>query len=182
MSMENNNNEHESKLVREELEAIAPKLASMKKNQPFGLPEDYFSSLEHKVMQQIKQGQQPVTPPAQNAPWWAGIAFLFSGRVLATSVASILVLSISLFFLHGAMNSQTVAAGTDTSVALSGISQQDLNAYVLNHADDIDLSDMDATTLNTIAQNYKIKDNNLAVPGSNGIDDTDDYYNNDEIL
>jgi len=152
------NTEKKKEQLRKELEDIAPTLAAMTKTNPFGIPENYFSSLEYRVMQQIKKAETPKLSAKDNFKvWWTNVIALFSGRVLATAVASMIVLGISLFFLHTAlMNAGN--RSSDSGLEFSGLSNEELGNYVITHSEEFDLADIDPETLNAVAQNYKMKD------------------------
>jgi hypothetical protein len=187
--MRTEENNHEKEQLRKELEEIAPSLAAMKKTNPFGLPENYFSGLEYRVMQQIKREEAPKAIEIGLSDrikfWWdKRFAVLFSGRIVAPVMASILVLTVSLFFLHQALVNSSNRS-TDNGLEFSGLSNEELSSYVINHADEFDLADIDPETLNNVAHKYKLKNNG---PGSQKeeqkapADDVDDQTPNEEVL
>ena len=179
--------------LRKELEEEidTPILANMNKTNPFKVPENYFSSLEDKVMQQLK----PQMPQVQQLPtfkeqmqyiWDTHLAFFFTGRVVVPVFASLIVLVVSFVGFHHAMvNSANYAMGntpansTEASIELSGITKEELSSYVISHSDEFDLSDVDQATLSSVAENYKMKD---IIPGTKDAQEMDDASSIEDML
>ena len=179
--------------ISEELEQLAPSLSSMKKANPFVLPENYFDHLEYKVMERIK-AEKPTASAKTASPqislrqWWdTNMAVLFTWRIIAPIIASVLVLGISLNFMHSALSSYSSSSPSESGLELSGLSDNDLSKYIVTHSEEFDLNDVDPQILNEVAENYEIKDGAPVKPSAAGqkdkaVDELDDQLTTEEVL
>ncbi|MDX2003222.1 MAG: hypothetical protein SFW35_12355 [Chitinophagales bacterium] len=133
--------------VRKELEEIAPHLAAKEKQNPFLVSENYFSQLEEQLLAQIATSPAPPKPDMWQE-MRASLAYLGrmlgTGRVLAPALIAIFVLGVSLWLYR-------MPTPPPQALQLSSVSDAELMAYVQEDLDDIDLTQLDSATLETVA-------------------------------
>jgi len=109
--------------VAEELEAVSPLLASLPKTNPFSLPENYFENIQTAITEPT-----PVIPisTTRKRPWlrWAAAASI------------LVILGVSALFFIGKEHYHHDYS--DIENQLTAISDEDIIAYLQNHADAFD--------------------------------------------
>lgn len=121
--------------VQEELEALSPGLAKLKKQgTPVDLPPGYFDQLSDSIMQRIAQEQATpkADPAADRQPWWIFLERFLPRPAYAMALAAGLVLLVSI----GILRSINQPGSTTPELALS---DADINDYINYHIDDFDL-------------------------------------------
>ncbi|MBV8255208.1 MAG: hypothetical protein JO154_21580 [Chitinophaga sp.] len=107
--------------VQEELEELSPLLASIPRNTPFSLPENYFDRISAEIPKPT-----PVIPirHQSRSPWrqWAAAACVIG--IMASS---------ALFFIRREHH-----ANDDIEYQLNNINDDDIAAFLQNHADAFD--------------------------------------------
>jgi hypothetical protein len=116
------------KEIKEELNAIAPILSKMKKENSTGfkMPENYFDYLNQSVMEQVRlEPQSPIPTTTKKTSFWH---FLNIRPYLTAGLASFALLVTALLFSGRFFNETPI---TEFSV-------QEANHYITNHIDEFE--------------------------------------------
>ncbi|SHK99800.1 hypothetical protein SAMN05444266_101853 [Chitinophaga jiangningensis] len=136
--------------VVEELEAVSPFLAALPKTTPFSLPENYFNHIQTAITEPT-----PVIPisKTRKATWtrWAAAASIIA--ILGTS---------ALFFIGKEHYHHDYS---DIENQLTAISDEDIIAYLQNHADAFDNETIFAQAAKSAAIPQLEKQIHETVPG-----------------
>jgi len=123
------------KNLKDELNELSPSLSKLDKKEGFQLPPRYFEKLTENVMHQLNTStEQPVETPAPS--WQQSLmnfwATLWQPRLIMGMATVALLILAGTFF----MNNQE--SSSDTMLALSDISDEELNQYFEDHFEDYD--------------------------------------------
>lgn len=116
--------------IQQELEVLSPLLFNMKKEetiQPFQVPEDFFSNLPDRVLEQTVTEQVSKPKPQAFQTWWKTLQnyldVLFQPRY-AVGFATIALLMVAAFYLT---SEESMKADM---IALEDLSSEEIDTYI----------------------------------------------------
>jgi len=121
------------KEIQAELEALAPSLSKMEKEEVFKVPENYFDNLPDQILKELALGEEPVLVE-KHPRWWTqlmdNLMMLMQPRI-AVGLASLALLLTSAFYLMD--NNGGVIYSPHTE-----LSSLEAENYVLENIDDFE--------------------------------------------
>ena len=122
--------------IRKELNDLAPKLANLKKDNPFKVPDYYFQGLPDKLLERAKAEPVPLTERIE-AALNGFFSRIFQPRYAVTFATCLVVVAVSIGYLK---NRETATVpGAQFSVQFSKLSTEAIDTYILNNFDDYEL-------------------------------------------
>lgn len=120
------------KEIQDELDALAPSLSKMKKEEVFKVPEHYFSNLSEQVLKELDLETEEVVVKKQPY-WWRqlmdNLMALMQPRI-AIGLATLALLLVSVFYLTN--------SGVEMQTSLVELSSEEAGDYILEHIDDFE--------------------------------------------
>ncbi|GIV34739.1 MAG: hypothetical protein KatS3mg031_2274 [Chitinophagales bacterium] len=122
--------------IKKELRELAPRLAQIRHSNPFSVPEGYFHTLPEQTLKKIKAHQlsQPWTEKLE-----IGLSNLFS---LIFQPRYAVPVAVALLLIVAGINLKHISdsAQIDFAQRLAAVPTADLDAYVMEVADESDLT------------------------------------------
>ncbi|MBK7148082.1 MAG: hypothetical protein IPH78_04480 [Bacteroidetes bacterium] len=146
------------KIKAEEIHSLAPTLAKIPKKQSFEVPAGYFQEFPQQMLRQVSQTDKAPAVPS----WWdawneaieKAVQFLFRPQytLAFAGTASMIVIG-SLFFLQ--IQEQQCR---DFYCQLEKVTDEELNAYFEDHADEFEQSMLDVSANESQPLNFESAD------------------------
>lgn len=120
--------------IRDELNELSPLLSKLDKREGFQVPPRYFEKLTHEVLQKATTESTPVQTVPQ---WQQSLSNIWAAiwqpkMAMALATITLLVVATTFFFNNG-------SEVTDPLAELSAISDEELNLYIEENFDELDM-------------------------------------------